>query len=68
MLIYSGKAPCYFEVRSLSNKNGYNRNGLMDSIMGRQSPPVNIDNDKKFDDALVKRLAKILDALPNLEE
>ncbi len=40
----------------------------MDSIMGRQSPPVNIDKDKKFDDTLVKRLAKILEVLPNIEE
>jgi hypothetical protein len=40
----------------------------MDSIMGRQSPPVNIERDQKFDDTIVKRLAKILDVLPNLEE
>jgi hypothetical protein len=41
---------------------------LMDSIMGRQSPLVNIEHDQKFDDALVKRLAKILEELQNLED
>jgi hypothetical protein len=38
------------------------------SIMGRQSPLVNIEHDQKFDDALVKRLAKILEELQNLED
>jgi hypothetical protein len=40
----------------------------MDSIMGRQSPLANVERDQKFDDALVKRLAKILEDLPNIED
>jgi hypothetical protein len=40
----------------------------MDSIMGRQFPLVNLEHDQKFDDALVKRLAKIIEVLPNLED
>jgi hypothetical protein len=40
----------------------------MKSIMGRLFPLVNIEQDQKFDAALVKRLAKILEFLPNLEE
>jgi len=40
----------------------------MDSIMGRPFPLVNIEHDQKFDDALVERLAKILEDLPNLED
>ena len=36
--------------------------------MGRPSPLVNIDHDQKLDDALVKRLAKILEDLQNLED
>jgi hypothetical protein len=40
----------------------------MDSIMGRTLPLVNIEHDQKFDDALVKRLAEIIDFLPNLED
>jgi hypothetical protein len=59
--------PQYFEVRSVSNKNGYNRDSPMESIMGRLFPLVNIEYDQKFDAALVERLAKILEFLPNLE-
>jgi hypothetical protein len=40
----------------------------MDSIMGRPPPLANIDHEKKFDDDLVKRLAKILEDLQNLED
>jgi len=35
--------------------------------MGRLFPLVNIEYDQKFDAALVKRLARILEFLPNLE-
>lgn len=40
----------------------------MISIMGRQSPLANVEQEQKFDEALVKRLAKILEDLPNLED
>jgi hypothetical protein len=40
----------------------------MESIMGRLFPLVNIEHDQKFDAALVERLAKILEFLPNLED
>ena len=62
------KNPCYFEARSGHNKNGYNRGTPLDSIMGRQSPLVDIERDQKFDDDVVKRLAKILEDLQNLED
>ncbi len=40
----------------------------MESIMGRLFPLVNIEQDQKFDAALVERVAKILTFLPNLED
>ena len=40
----------------------------MDSSMGRPIPLANIEQDQKFDDALVERLAKVLKVLPNLED
>jgi hypothetical protein len=40
----------------------------MNLIMGRQSPIVDIEHNQKFDDTLVKRLAKILEELSNLED
>ena len=40
----------------------------LDSIMGRHSPLVDIERNQKFDDAVVKRLAKILENLQNLED
>jgi len=40
----------------------------MDSIMERSIPLANIEQDQKFDDALVEQLAKILKILPNLED
>ena len=58
----------YFEVRSFGNKNCYNLNNLMDSIMGSPIPLANIEIDQKFDDVLVERLAKVIQVLPNLED
>jgi hypothetical protein len=66
--MFSGTEKGHFEVRSLSNKNGYNRGSLMKSIMGRQSPLASVEQNQKFDKALVKRLATILEDLPNLED
>jgi hypothetical protein len=40
----------------------------MNSSMGRPIPLANIEQDQKFDDALVERLAKVLKVLPNLED
>jgi hypothetical protein len=40
----------------------------MNIIMGRPLQLVNIEHDQKFDSALVKRLAKIIEFLPNLED
>jgi hypothetical protein len=67
-ICFQNKHPCYFEVRSPSNKNGYNRMASMDSSMGWLFPLVNIEQDQTFDNALVKRLAKILEFLPNIED
>jgi hypothetical protein len=36
--------------------------------MGKPSPLANIERNQKFDDDLVKRLAKILEELQNLED
>ena len=36
--------------------------------MGRSIPLVNIEQDQKFDDTLVERLAKVLKVLSNLED
>ena len=36
--------------------------------MGILLPLMNLEQDQKFDDALVKLLAKILEFLPNLED
>ncbi|MFB3888470.1 MAG: hypothetical protein ACE14S_03200 [Candidatus Bathyarchaeia archaeon] len=38
------------------------------SIMGRPIPRASIEEDQKADRALLERLAKILERLPNLEE
>jgi len=65
---FRGKRCRYFEVRSLNNKNCYNRNSQMDSSMGRPIPLTNIEQDQKFDDALVERLATVLKVLSNLED
>jgi len=40
----------------------------MDSSMKRLIPLVNIEQDQKFDDALVERLAEVIAVLPNLED
>jgi hypothetical protein len=58
----------HFEVRSAINKNSYNHNSPMDSIMERLFSLADIEHNQKFDAALVKRLAKIVDFLPNLED
>ena len=58
----------YFEVRSLNNKNGYNLNSVMNCGMGRSIPLANLEHDQKFDAALVERLAKVIEVLPNLED
>lgn len=60
--------PHHFEVRSTSNKNSYNHNSPMESIMERRFSLADIEQNQKFDAALVKRLAKIIDFLPNLED
>ncbi len=36
--------------------------------MGCPIPLVNIEQDQKFDSALVERLAKVLEFLPDLED
>jgi len=36
--------------------------------MGKPVPLANIEQDQKSDDDLVKRLAKILEELPNLDD
>ena len=65
---FRGALLCYFEVRTLNNKNGYNLNILMNYSMGRPIPLANLEHDKKFDAALVERLAKVIEVLPNLED
>jgi hypothetical protein len=40
----------------------------MDSIMGNPFPLADIEQNQKFDDALVEQLAKVIEVLPNLED
>jgi len=40
----------------------------MNFIMGRIFPLMNIEHNQKFSHALVKRLAKIIEFLPNIED
>jgi hypothetical protein len=40
----------------------------MDSSMGRPIQLANLEHDQKFDSDLVKQLAKIIEALQNLED
>jgi hypothetical protein len=63
-----GKHARHFEVRSLSKENCYKPANPLDLIMGRPVKLANIEYDKKFDYALVKRLAKIMEFLPDIED
>ena len=65
---FQGTPARYFEVRTLNNKNGYNLSTLMNYSMGRPIPLANLEHDQKFDAALVERLAKVSEVLPNLED
>ena len=40
----------------------------MASSMGNPIPLANIEQKQKFDDALVQRLAKVIEVLSNLED
>ena len=40
----------------------------MNSIMGKLIPIMNLEQDQKFDNVLLDRLAKIIEVLPNIEE
>jgi hypothetical protein len=58
----------HFEVRSINNENCYKLGRPMEFIMGRTLQLKNIERDQKFDYAIVKQLAKILEFLPNIED
>jgi hypothetical protein len=60
--------PCYFEVRSMNKENCYKLVSLNEFTMVRLLQLVNIEHDQKFDYAIVKQLAKIIEFLPNLED
>ena len=68
MLKNSAKKFSYFEDRSPSHKNCYNNSNPIDSSMGTPKSPVNIEENQKLDSTLVERLAKVVEALRNLEE
>jgi hypothetical protein len=40
----------------------------MDSIMRKKFPLADIEQNQKFDGALVEQLAKVIEVLPDLEE
>ena len=40
----------------------------MDSTMKRADPQVNLEDDEKFDSDLLRRLAKIVEVLQNIED
>jgi len=58
----------YFEVRSLNQENCYNKSSSMQSSMRTATTLADIEEDQKFDRALVKRLAKIVEVLQNIED
>ena len=64
----SGEKSRHFELRSLNHKNCYNSDSLMDSSMGKHRTPVDLEKEQKFDGELLKRLAKVIRVLPNLED
>ena len=64
----SGENSCYFELRSPNHKNCYNIGNLTDSSMGKHRSPVNLEKEQKFDGELLKRLAKVIRVLPDLED
>lgn len=58
----------HFEVRSISDKNRYNTKQPMVSSMGSVIPLTNIEENQKYDRVLLERLAKVIEALQNLED
>lgn len=58
----------YFEVRRISDKNCYNTKQPMLSSMGSVIPLTNIEENQKYDRALLERLAKVIETLQNLED
>ncbi len=63
-----GKHTRHFEVRSPSKENCYKLDSPLNFIMGKPEKLANIENDQKVDYALMKRLAKIIEFLPNIED
>jgi hypothetical protein len=63
-----GKHFRYFEVRSSNKDNCYKPASALDSIMRKPVQLANIEHDQKVDYALVKRLAKIIEFLQNIED
>ncbi len=57
-----------FEVRSPKRKNGYNPNITTLSGMRSAITQMNLEDDEKFDTELLKRLAKIVEVLQNIED
>ena|SRR3990170_6395298 len=64
----SQRISCCFELRRMSYENCYNTGSLMDSSMGKHRTPVDLEKEQKFDGELLKRLAKVIRVLPNLED
>ena len=63
-----GKHFRYFEVRSLNKDNCYKLGSALNSIMVKPVQLADIEHDQKVDYALVKRLAKIIEFLQNIED
>ena len=59
---------CHFEVRSLTNENRYNNPRQLNSIMKGSSRPADIEEEQKFDRAIVMELVKVVEILENLED
>ena len=57
-----------FELRTLNDENGYNIVSIMNSNMRKTRLPANIENDQRYDRALMEQLAKAIEILPNLEK
>ena len=57
-----------FEVRSVAFKNRYNFGNSQSLNMRDVNQPINIEDDQRFDSDLLKRLARIVEILQNIED
>ena len=59
--------PHYFELRSWRDKNRYKSGYVLKSIMCNSIPLANVEENQKFDEVIVHRLAKVIEVLIDIE-